>query len=882
MPDARTRRLAAIMFADMVGYTALMQSDEDDARAQRDRHRTIISAIVAGHNGRVLQYYGDGTLSIFDSAVEAVECAVAVQLAVAGEPLIPLRIGIHSGDIVQDADGVYGDGVNVASRIENLSAPGGVMISGKVYDEIKNHASISAVAIGAVRLRKIEYRLALFAIANEGLVVPSVHDVRERTERDGSDTFTAATDFTGEDGSPVPPRERGPGELFLQRVRDRAILQWGMIYTAAALVTVQTARFASELLNWPSLIHRSLALLGFVGFFVTLIVAWFHGEKGRQRVQRVEVALIAGLLIIAAAGLRLLPTSGSDGTGAATLAPPAVNDDRPSVAVMPWENRSGVAEDDYFADGIHDEILTRLSKISGLRVISRQSVMQFRDSPMSARQIATQLGVQYILQAGLMRVRDTVRVNVQLIDGRTEDVAWAESSDRYLTLENLFAIQAEIAQTIADTLRATVTPAEKAEMGRFETDDLLAYDYYLQGRGYYLRPGYVRADFASAQALFEQAIDRDPDFALARAALSRVHGQMYWEQFDPTPARLRAQREQAEAALRLQPDLPQAHLAIGWWYYVNGDFERALSEYQAARRGLPNDAEIVSMIGYTHRRLGNWPEVFTAFEEAIRLNPRDATLFYDLGGHSYIVRRQYAEAIRAYDRALSLAPDFYDAALRKGDAWVHWQGQLDTMRAVIARLPADLHTPEIDIARADLALRERDPDRLLRLLEAEPAEVFETQLVYLPKTLYSGWAHQLSGDAVGARAAFDSAAVLLESRSRERPEDARILAGLGYAFAGSGRAADAESMARRTVRVAERNAITVPQATEMAARILAQAGLTRESVEQLSRLLSDSSPVSINTVRLDPLYDPIRDTPEFRALETEYGAETVPDSDPSN
>jgi TolB-like protein/class 3 adenylate cyclase/Flp pilus assembly protein TadD len=880
MPDARTRRLAAIMFADMVGYTSLMQSDEDEARAQRDLHRTIISAAVSGHNGRVLQYYGDGTLSIFDSAVEAVECAVAVQLKVAREPLIPLRIGIHSGDIVQDADGVYGDGVNVASRIEHLSAPGGVMISGKVFDEVKNHTSITAVPIGAVQLRKIEYRLAVFAIANDGLAVPSVQDVRDRTEKDGSDTFTAATEVTGEDGSPVPPRERGTGELFLQRVRDRAILQWGMIYTAAALVTVQTARYATELLNWTSLIHRGLALVALVGFFVTLVVAWFHGEKGRQRIQRVEVVLIAGLLIVAAAGLRLLPTSGPRGADTTALTAPI--DNRPSVAVMPWANRSGVAEDAYFADGIHDEVLTRLSKISGLRVISRQSVMQFRDSPLSARQIADQLGVQYILQAGLLRVRDTVRVNVQLIDGRTEDVAWADTHDRYLTLENLLAIQAEIAQTIADTLRATVTPAEQAEMGRFETDDLLAYDFYLQGRSYYLRPGYVRADFESAQALFERAIERDPQFALARAALSRVHGQMYWEQFDPTPERLRMQREQAEEALRLQPDLPQAHLAIGWWYYVNADFQRALQEYLTARRGLPNDAEIVSMIGYTYRRLDNWSEVFAAFEEAIRLSPRDATLFYDLGGHSYIVRRQYAEAIRAYDRALSLAPDFHDAALRKADAWLHWQGRLDTMRAVIARLPQDLHAPEIDIARADLALKERDPDRLLRLLDAEPDDVFETQLVYLPKSLYAAWAHQLEGDAAAARAAFDSAAVFLEARVRERPDDARILASLGYALAGSGRIADAERMAMRTIRVAERNAITVPQATEMAARILAQAGLSAESVAQLERLLSDSSPVSINTVRVDPLYDPIRDTPEFKALVAAYRGELVPDTDPSD
>jgi TolB-like protein len=851
------------MFADIAGYTALMQEDEVEARSQRDRHRAILTAAVERHEGRVLQYYGDGTLSIFASAVEAVECAVEVQLEVNREPLNPLRIGVHTGDIVHDAEGVYGDGVNVASRIENLSVPGGVMVSGKVYDEIKNHPSLSAVAIGAVRLKNVRHRISVFAISNAGLSVPTVADVRAKAESEGAGSFAPSSELTGDDGTPLPAVPVGVGEAFLQRVKDRALVQWSVVYLAVAAVVIQVVRFASGLLAWSPLVSQGVAFLGFLGFFVALVVAWYHGEKGRQRVQRAEVLIIAILLGVAAAGLRLLPTRSATVPSGAVTTP---EDGRPSIAVLPWVNRSGLSEDAWFTDGIHDEILTRLSKISGLRVISRQSVMQFRDSPLSARQIANQLGVQYILEAGLLRINDTVRVNVQLVNGRTEDLEWAATDDRYLTMENLLSIQAEIAQTIADTLRATVTPAERAELDRTETDNLEAYDYYLQGRIYYLRPGYAQADYQAAQSLFERAIDLDPGFALAHASLSRVHGTMYWERFDSSPQRLQLQRSHAREALRLEPGLAQALLAIGWADYVAGDFESALARFEAARRGLPNDAEIVSLIGYAHRRLGHWPEVFAAFDQAIRLSPRDATLFYDLGGHSYAARRRYAEAVRSYNTALSLAPDFHDAALRKAEVYVHWQGQLDTMRAVIAALPVDLHSPAIEVARADLALRERDATGLLRFVADEINPIFETQLVYLPGSIYSAWAHRLLHDEQSARIAWDSARGLLEPLARRRPQDDRVMAALGYAYAGLGRAADAMRIAEALVSAAQGNAFGQPKAMETAARILAQAGLADPAAGQLDRLLSESSPVSIRTLELDPLYDPVRDSPAFRRL----------------
>jgi serine/threonine-protein kinase len=467
---------------------------------------------------------------------------------------------------------------------------------------------------------------------------------------------------------------------------------------------------------------------------------------------------------------------------------------------------------------------------------------------------------------------DRLRVSVQLIDARTELTVWGERYDR--ELNDAFAVQSDIARQVADAMAATLSAEERGAMSRPPTSSPEAYRFYLQGRDYMLRPGYRQENFEAAEGLFRQAIDLDSDFALARASLSRVHGIMYWENFDPSPSRLEAQRAQAEEAARLEPDLPQAHVAVGWVHYVSGDFEKALAEYTLASQGLPNDAEIVARIGYTQRRLGNWPEVFAAFEKATDLSPRNANLFYDLGGHSFVSVRRYAEAVAAYDRALTLAPDLHDAAIRKGHTYLRWQGQLDTLRSVVMRFPTDLHLPEMDLARVDLALYERDADGLLAALASIPGGALETQLVYLPKSLYAGWAERLRGDDVRAEAAFDSARVVLEELAQTRPGDGRIQAALGYAYAGLGMAAQARECAERSLTPTQRGGIpfTGPQSHETVGRILAQAGLAEEAVGHLEPLLAERTHLSVNTLRLDPLYDPIRGSAAFKTLLEAFGA----------
>jgi serine/threonine-protein kinase len=310
-------------------------------------------------------------------------------------------------------------------------------------------------------------------------------------------------------------------------------------------------------------------------------------------------------------------------------------------------------------------------------------------------------------------------------------------------------------------------------------------------------------------------------------------------------------------------------------YWGRRDYRRALEEFAIALEGLPNDAEVWANVGYVHRRLGNWDEVFAVFEKATQLNPREADLFYNLGGVTYLATNRYREAVRAFDRAVHLAPDLHVAALRKGIAYVRWQGQLDTLRAALRRVPGDAELGSLGsvaAVRAALLLWERNADSLLQMLQIARVDVFEGQIIFLPALLYAAWAHQLRGDGPAARAAFDSARVLLDSAIRELPDDWRVHAARGLALAGLGRRDEALREARWLQQsvVYRDDALWGPPAAEDRARILAQAREAEAALDEIERLLAGPSWLSVHTLRLDPRWDPIRDHPRFKALVARY------------
>ncbi len=543
---------------------------------------------------------------------------------------------------------------------------------------------------------------------------------------------------------------------------------------------------------------------------------------------------------------------------------------RTAIAVLPFENLSAAPAQAYFAPGLQDEVLTQLSKVAALTVISRTSVMGYAGTTKPVRQIADELGVGSMVEGSVQVVGSHLRVNVQLIDAATDAHRWAEQYDR--TLNDAFAVESDIAQRIVAAVGGALTAAEQGRLAAVPTTNAEAYRLYLEGQEFLLRPGTLRTDLDSARNLFVRALAADSGFALAHAALSEVDGRMFWWRYDVSPERARRQRQEAEIALRLAPGLPQAHAAMGLTrYWGERDYRRALEEFRTALEGMPGDVRVWGWIVSVERRLGHWEDAAKAFEKAAQLDPRNANLFLVQGGAGYQEMHRYADAIAAYDRALRLSPSLYVAAVQKGWSYVRWRGQTDTLRLILDRLPGDAELGAFGSAaaqRAALLFWRRQADSLLRFLAGPSPAVFEAQAFLIPRALYDAWAHQLRGEPQAMRAALDSALRVLDSIGKERPDDWRVHSARGLALAGLGRRGEARQEAEwlRASEVYRSDATDGPNLAEDRAKILAQVGDADGALDEIGRLLVTPSFVTVPTLRLNPLWDPVRADPRFQGL----------------
>jgi TolB-like protein/tetratricopeptide (TPR) repeat protein len=587
------------------------------------------------------------------------------------------------------------------------------------------------------------------------------------------------------------------------------------------------------------------------------------GPRTRRRKALGRAVALAGIVVIVAA---IVLVRGS------LRGPPPVRHPRTAIAVLPFENLSTQGSYAYFAGGLHDELLTQLAKVAALTVIGRTSVRAYQGTTKRLGEIGDELGVGSIVEGSVQVVGNRLRVIVQLIDPVTEAHIWAETYDR--TLDDAFAVQSDIARRIVEGVGARLTSSEAGAIAAAPTRQASAYQLYLQGLEYSRRVGYRPENLRAAQQLYERAVALDSTFALAHAALSEVHGQMSFFRYDVTPGGLARQRAEAETALRLAPDLPTAHAAMGLVYYWGrSDYRRALDEFNLALRAAPGDAEVWGWIGYVQRRLGNWDSVEVAFANASRLDPRNANLFFDLGGQTYQFRRRYADAIRAYREAFLLAPD--DVVPRWAMAFTHalQTGRLDSLWAVWPSVgPADRASAD----GAQFLLLARQPDSLLVLVAGAGLTVVEDQNSYYPSALYAAWAYLLRGDMARARASFDSARVVLDSAERALPGDWRVHAALGQALAGLGRRAAALREARwlaesPVYRGGDR--LYGAYVAQERAQILARVGDSDDALREIERLLAEPSWVSVHVLRLGPRWDPIRGDPRFQALLAKYSTE---------
>jgi TolB-like protein/DNA-binding SARP family transcriptional activator len=571
-------------------------------------------------------------------------------------------------------------------------------------------------------------------------------------------------------------------------------------------------------------------------------------------------ALAVAFVLAGALGAGRLLRAGAAGAGAL----------RTSVAVLPFRNLSTDTSYAFFAGGLHDELQTQLTKVASLRVVGPTSVGAYADaSKPTLRQIGEELGVGSLVEGSVQVVGSRLRVTVQLLDPFTQAELWAESYDR--TLDDAFAVESDIAKQVVAAVGATLTSAEAGAIAAAPTRNAQAYAFYLQGLDYRRRPGILRENLLIAQQLYERALGLDSVFAPAHAALSAVHWEMYRLSYDPSPIRLTLARREADEALRLAPDLPQAHLAVGVArYYGRGDFRGTLREYELGLRGAPNDAELWAGVGRIQRDLGNWDSALTALGHARRLDPRNVNLLHTIGDTYHFLRR-YREAIETYRQALELAPDLIQTRLSLAWSYVLWKGELDTLRAVLRGLPPDLESgvggDPVGNQRLTLVLWERRPDSALSLLRAmRPAASPGTE-AFSSRVSWAAQAHSLLGDTSAARAGFDSAVASLDAEGRARPDAWWIHASRGFALAALGRRADALREARwleQSGTYREDRYASGP--AQGRARILAGAGEVDAALTEIEGLLARPSLLSVHELRLNPDFDPIRNDPRFQAL----------------
>jgi serine/threonine-protein kinase len=645
-------------------------------------------------------------------------------------------------------------------------------------------------------------------------------------------------------------------------MRQRKLVQWSIAYVAVAWAVLQGLQLLTDAYGWPPVVLRLAPILMLAGLLVVVVLAWYHGEQGRQRVSAAEGALIASIMIGGAAA-----AYGVSRTAEAGL--PAVASSHNAIAVLPFSNLSASEENAYFASGIHGELLTRLAQLGDLRVISRTSVLAYADTRKSLKQIGEELGVSAVLEGSVQRAGNRVRVEAQLIDVASDTHLWAEQYDR--DLADVFAIQSDIAQQIAGALHAKLTRSERAALQRRPTASTDAYEAYLQGLEYLQRPTNTHSDFTTAQQLLERAISIDPNFALAHARLSEVHGRIRRWRYDPSDERLMGQRVEAERAVALQPELPEAHFALGLYHYFGrDDYPAALREFGKALQLAPNNSHFIRFTGFVYRRQDRWVEALELIERAAHLDPRVATSWDDLGATNRMLRR-FPHAVRAFTRAQELAPDFYDPAASKGWAFVDWQGEFDTLRAVTAKTTyARSNVSIIELDRFMLELWQRRAGAALAAAEAAPP-LIDSFNYYQPRTLLLGWAHRLSGDTVRAVAAFGSALAMTDLALRGAGDDFRMRITRGHALTGLRRNAEAVREAQRI----ERDARSVADAWaaldyyQAAAEIHAAAGNADAAIRLIGELLDRPSSLTRNNLRLNPFWDPIRDDPRFRSLVSE-------------
>jgi TolB-like protein/class 3 adenylate cyclase len=798
-----------VLFMDIVGYSKRLINEQ---RALRQTLNQIVRQTeqfrTADATGSLIKSpTGDGMALIFrGSPEEPVECALEISRALKAHQELPLRMGVHSGPVSGVID--VNDQTSVAGA--------GINMAQRVMDcGDGGHILLS---------KHVAEDLEQYAHWK-----PHLHDLGECEVKHGV-RVRIVNLCTEELGNPEPPEK-------FKHLR-------GKKKTGAAISGSTTKAIRP---SWPLILAAIL----------------------------ISAALVGGILIFRGVETShgTVRANSPDDRGRPSGASLPISEK--SIAVLPFENLSRDPDNAYFATGIQDEILTRLAKIGSLKVISRTSTQQYAARPPNLTEIARQLGVANILEGSVQKAANQVHINAQLIRAATDEHLWADTYDR--TLDNIFGVEAEVATSVAEALNAKLTGAEQHALAERPTDNPEAYDSYLRGLAYVLKAANTPANSLAAQKYLREAGRLDPKFALSWALLSYVDARGYLTTSLQRTVALREEaRQAAETALSLQPNLGEAVLTKGYYHYAClKDYDTAVRYFEQARQFLPNSSRIPESLAYVERRRGQWDRSESDFNEAERLDPRNVRL---LTQHalSYISRRRFPEALRKLDQVLDITPDDMDTLVNKAGI-AQCEGDLSRAAALLAPLHPTADDPNALETQVYQAILERQPAPMIARLKEILAKP-DPALGYMNGELrfWLGWAQEVAGDHAAAQESWRQARAELETSLKEQPDNNSLMIDLALTDTGLGDKAAAFALAEQAMAInpIEKDAWTGPGMIEILARVAAQLGEPDRAIAALQKLLPMpyEGAIAANTLftpallRLDPMFDPLRDDPRFQKL----------------
>ncbi len=662
-------------------------------------------------------------------------------------------------------------------------------------------------------------------------------------------------------------------------LRRRNVYRVAFAYAVAGWALAQGIAQVFPVFDVPNWIIRFIVFLIIIGFPFALIFAWAFEitPEGVKRTAEADAMPRSArpsnrtwiyIVVVSAAISVALFFLGRYTAGNRTTS----SDEKKSIAVLPFASLSQDKNDAYFADGVQDQIVTNLAKVSDLKVISHTSVRQYKTgAERNMREIGRQLGVAYIMEGSVRRVRDRLRINAELIDARTDTHIWAETYDR--TAADLFAIQSELAQSIVTQLKAKLSPQQKAEIEERPTQDLDAFELYVQAKAIidsYINATDVRAALLQALKSLDEAIQRDPNFVSAYCYAARANDLLFFFDLDPTPDRISLADAAINAALRLRPDSAEAHFArADYLFRCLRDYDRAMEELAIARPGLPNSTPFFILSGYINRRRNHFHEAERDFSTAFALDPRNPNA-YNLLADTYVLQRRFSEAVHVSDNVLAAGEQTPIVRFRRASSILYGTGDTGPIREILTKYPdmefAGGQTP----ARAWMAMLDGNYAEAERLLATSPRQDFQDIdfSFYFPKSWYQAMIARAKGDSARAMAAFRECREILAQRLIIKPEHARTIAVLAQVDAGLGQKDLAIREAQHAIDLmpVSKDIYDGALVLEGLAQVYTWSGDRDHAIELVEKLLTMPGYINYGRLKLHPLWSPLRGDPRFEKI----------------